>query len=134
MGGLDPIERPLAKVGNQVARQVPVVVLDRRALALLDLGQLLNVALTRLGDGLALRPRDRKRLCLHAAPQLSLGLAARQALARAGCPLGTQRALDAPAPGTPPAVPGLGSGGVRAGGQRAAAIGAPGHLSAPPGR
>lgn len=105
--GLNAVETALAEVRHEVAAQVAAVVLDRRALALLDRGEVLDVARARLREGLPLRPADDDGTLLHAAPQLGFGLGARQALARSRCPLGAERPLDTPAPDSPPAVPSL---------------------------
>jgi hypothetical protein len=72
----DPVERPLAEVGHEVAPQVATVVLNCRPLAPLYGGQVLHVAPTRLGQVLSLRPTDRYRPFLHAEPQFRLRLRA----------------------------------------------------------
>jgi hypothetical protein len=49
--GVDAVEGALAEMRHEVAEQVAAVVLDRRALALLDRGEVLDVARARLRDG-----------------------------------------------------------------------------------
>jgi hypothetical protein len=71
-----------SKTRHQVADKVAAVVLNRGALALLDLGEVLDVAVARLGDRLALGPPGHHNLLLYA--QLGLRLRAREAVARAG--------------------------------------------------
>jgi hypothetical protein len=102
------------------------VVLERGALAPLHGGQELDVALARLRDRLALGPPDDHCALLHAAPQLGLGLRPGQTVAGPRRPLGPQRPLDAAVADPPPAVPGLCPVGVSAGGERPAAVRAPG--------
>jgi hypothetical protein len=66
------------KVRDEVATEVAAVILDRRALALLDPSDVFDVALAGFRHGLALGPPDHDRVLLHATPQLGLRLGARQ--------------------------------------------------------
>jgi hypothetical protein len=108
----------VAEMRDEVAAQVAAVVLDRRALALLDRREVLDVSLARLGDGRSLGPANHDELLLHAATQLGLGLCPGQTVARARGPLGAESALHTSLSCAPEAIPGLGPVGIRADDER----------------
>jgi len=102
-----PIERPVAKEGLEMTAYIAAVVLDRRALSLHHVLQVVDVQVAGLGDGASLAGRAHDGVLLHAPAHLALGLGAREPIARAARSLRSDAALYPPAGGIPLAVPGL---------------------------
>jgi hypothetical protein len=100
VGAVDLVQRPAAEERRHVPAQVPAVVLQRRALALHDVLEVLEVELARLGHRVPLRAGD-DRLRRDPMAQLGLGLRAGQPVRRAGPALGSDPPLD-PSPADPP--------------------------------
>jgi hypothetical protein len=107
---IDLVQRSASEERLQVAAQVAAVVLKRRALALHDVFEVLQVG---LADGAPLRAGDHG-LGGDPSSQLGLGLRACEPVGAAGASLGSQAALDAPPAHPPRAVVGLVPVGVEA--------------------
>jgi hypothetical protein len=105
---VDAVERPLAEERRDVAGHVAAVVLDRRALALHDVFEVVDVFRTGLGDRPLLPARHDDGVGIHAPSQFALGLHAGQAVPATGLALVADPAVGLAAAGRLPApVPAL---------------------------